>query len=77
MLKGLLKILMCFFSKQENNQAGTHNFDKTFESNVFILFFWACNTKYFSYYLIELYRMGKNDCTTLQATCRYFSLVIM
>lgn len=39
MLKGLLKILMCFFSKQENNQAGTHNFDKTFESNVFILFF--------------------------------------
>lgn len=30
---------MCVFSKQENNQAGTHNFDKTFESNVFILFF--------------------------------------
>lgn len=64
---------MCVFSKQENNQAGTHNFDKTFESNVFILF--TCNTKYFSYYQIELYRMGKNDCTTLQA--RYFSLVIM
>lgn len=30
---------MCVFSKQENSQAGTHNFDKTFESNVFILFF--------------------------------------
>lgn len=64
---------MCVFSKQENNQAGTHNFDKTFESNVFILF--TCNTKYFSYYLIPVelpvYRMGKNDCTTLQA--RYFS----
>lgn len=30
---------MCVFSKQENNQAGTHNFDKTFESNVFILFY--------------------------------------
>lgn len=30
---------MCVFSKQENNQAGTHNFGKTFESNVFILFY--------------------------------------
>lgn len=29
---------MCVFSKQENSQAGTHNFDKTFESNVFIFF---------------------------------------
>lgn len=50
---------MCVFSKQENNQAGTHNFDKTFESNVFVLFLGGLQYQVFFLLLIRSISDGK------------------
>lgn len=58
MLKGLLNFNV-FFSKQENNQAGTHNFDKTFESNVFILFYLGLQYQVFFLLLNRTISNGK------------------